>query len=210
MTKPHVCLIGQFIVDVTLPAHGDPYKLRAGGIMHAARALWAIDCEYSLCYCAPDYLASQIVENAKRYGAATARSFGVITGSPNVMLIGEPKEVGDQGYELLLRDVHHCVTDAAAVLDCLESMTPTDALLFPGGFDLPSTLRAVGSTPVNAFADASFDPADASIFGSLGHPFESLIYSTSSRYFIEQYAGRFDTLRSVVGEVRQQRDAEGE
>ena len=99
MTTPHVCLIGQFIVDVTLPSHGNPYKLRAGGIMHAARALWAIDVPYSLCYCAPDYLTSQIVDNAEQYCAAKVQRFGVVTGCPNVMLIGEPKEAGEQGYE---------------------------------------------------------------------------------------------------------------
>ena len=67
--------------------------------MHAARALWAIDVPYSLCYCAPDYLTSQIVDNAEQYCAAKVQRFGVVTGCPNVMLIGEPKEAGEQGYE---------------------------------------------------------------------------------------------------------------
>ena len=197
MTIPHVCLIGQFIVDVTLPSHGNPYKLRAGGIMHAARALWAIDVSYSLCYCAPDYLTSQIADNAKQYRAARVQRLGAVTGCPNVMLIGEPREVGEQGYEFLLRDAHECQTNAESIRACFDSPT-TDALVFPGGFDLPSVLTVLGSSNVRVFADANFGPQDESTFGKLGRQFETLIYSTSSRHFVERYGGSFDSIRSAL------------
>lgn len=198
MKTPHVCLIGQFIVDVTLPKRGEPYKLRAGGIMHAARALWAINCPYSLCYCAPDYLKSQIAENAAQYGGATVQRFGIVTGCPNVILIAEPQEAGDQGYEFLLRDTHQCITNADEVRACLASTNPTDALLFPGGFNLHSVLPVLATTSVNVFADVNFEPEVASTFGLLGRPFESLIYSTSSHHFVEQYGGSFDSLRTAL------------
>ena len=198
MTLPHICLIGQFIVDVTLPSRSIPYKLRAGGIMHAARALWAIGCPYSLCYCAPDYLTSHIEENAEKYGAAKCQRFGVVSGCPNVMLIGEPREIGDQGYEFLLRDIQKCMTDAEAINSCMENPVPTDVLLFPGGFDLHAVLAALTLSTANVYADANFEPHSPATFGILGRPFETLIYSTSSRHFVERYSGSFDSIKTEL------------
>jgi nucleoside 2-deoxyribosyltransferase len=198
MSEPHISLIGQFIVDVTLPQHGESYKLRAGGVMHAARALWAIGHSYSICYCAPDYLEAQVAENAKQYDAIDVRRFGIVKGCPNVMLIGEPKEAGDQRYEYLLRDSYSCDTDATALLPSLARSS--DVLLFPGGFDLRAVLPVVGASSVNVFADANFEPHDITMFGLLGRLFETLIYSTSSPHFIQQYGGNFVSLRtSLIG-----------
>ncbi|HEY2094667.1 MAG TPA: hypothetical protein VGJ81_22635 [Thermoanaerobaculia bacterium] len=45
-----LCLIGEVIVDVTLPTAGAGYKLRFGGIIHAARCAWALEIEYDLLF----------------------------------------------------------------------------------------------------------------------------------------------------------------
>jgi hypothetical protein len=52
------CLIGQVLVDVTLSSEQGESKLRLGGLMHAARAMWALGVNYSLGYSAPSYLVA--------------------------------------------------------------------------------------------------------------------------------------------------------
>ncbi len=193
-TSPHVCLVGQIMVDVTLPAHGHPFKLRAGGIMHAARALWALDCAYSLAYCSPDYLEAEIAEHAQNYGANTVRRFGVVAGCPNVMLIAEPKEAGPQGYEFLLRERQQCSISIDDLQGAIGDSISTDILIFPGGFDLGATLPVIGKSKASIHVDANFEPSDSDGFALLGRPFETLILSTSSQSFLDKYKGDYRNL----------------
>ncbi len=186
---PRICLFGQFIVDVTLPTSENPYKLRAGGIMHAARALWALDIPYSIAYCAPEYLTSQAQQNAEEYSAESAIQFGVVTGCPNVVIVAEPKETGHQGYEFLLRDMYECREQIDVVEEHFSDAVYSDVLLFPGGFDVTAVLEVLRPLDVNVFADANFAPDDLELFRKLGRPLEAVIYSTSSRIFLDRFSG---------------------
>ena len=189
MADIHVTLIGHVFVDVTLPAGDNPIKLRGGGIMHAARALWALDCPYSLIYCAPDYLGEEVSQHVKEYAALGAYKFGHVAGCPNVMLIAEPKETGPQGYEYLLRDNQTCLLDAKELANALALTEPTDVLIFPGGFDLTTTLTEIGKTKSAVHVDANFEPRTPDQFSALGRSFETLILSTSSGTFLDVYKG---------------------
>lgn len=194
----HVCVVGQFLVDVTLPSYGQPFKLRAGGVMHAARALWAIGCPYSLCYCSPDYLVSQIDKNGREYSALDTVRFGRISGCPNVVLVNEPKEAGQQGYEYLLRDEQECANDVKLLEQHLTGNSISDVLLFPGGFDLQSVLEVLNKWDGRVFADANFEPNSIDEFETLGRQFESLIYSTSSAIFATLFSGEFGRIRTEL------------
>lgn len=187
--QPHVCLIGQILVDVTLPTKGDGYKLRAGGIMHAARALWAIGCPYSMLYIAPDYLEAEIADHVRNYGATFGTRIGTVTGCPNVILIAAPKEAGPQGYEFLLRDLHRCQLLLNNLRTAFTQSQPTDILIFPGGFDLGIVLQAVSGLTARVHVDANFEPATSDGFRQLGRQFETIILSTSSVPFLERYQG---------------------
>ena len=96
-----ICLIGEVIVDVSLVSAEQDKKMRLGGIIHAARTLWAMGIEYDLLYISPDYLSEQIEEYAQRHGASSTIKIGTVIGAPNIILMSEPTEAGDQGYELL-------------------------------------------------------------------------------------------------------------
>jgi nucleoside 2-deoxyribosyltransferase/sugar/nucleoside kinase (ribokinase family) len=181
-----------------MPSHGHPYKLRAGGIMHAARALWALGCPYSLCYCAPDYLVKQIAENGKQYGASHVAQWGSVTGCPNVMIVGEPKEAGDQGYEYLLRDAFECHEQPDVIAKTLADSKATDALIFTGGFNLQAVLRRLSATQINVFADANFEPRNINELGNLGRPFETIIYSTSSKHFSDMFSQSIEQMRTQL------------
>ncbi len=187
--RPAVCVVGQVLVDVTLPRPGGPYRLRAGGIMHAARALWAIGCPYSLAYVAPDYLDAEIADHVRHYGAGHATRIGRVSGSPNVVLVAEPTEAGPQGYEYLLRDRHQCTLSVDALQQCLASGPPSDVLVFPGGFDLGVVLRALAASAAAVHVDANFEPPTFEDLRPLTRPFETVALSTSSETFLRTYRG---------------------
>src|SRR5688500_10171851 len=129
------CLVGQVLVDVTLSKH-DETKLRLGGIMHAARAMWALGVPYSIAYTAPSYLHELITDFAKKHGVDECICIGEIDDCPNVILIPEPTEAGSQGYEYLLRESQRPRMLPQRVTELGQKKQLTDFLIFPGGFDL--------------------------------------------------------------------------
>ena len=47
-SRQGLLLVGEVYVDFTLPKASAESKLRLGGIVHAARGLWAIDANFSV------------------------------------------------------------------------------------------------------------------------------------------------------------------
>jgi hypothetical protein len=111
----NICLIGQVLIDVSFLGDDKEPKLRFGGIFHAARTLWAMDCTYSLAYIAPEYLDDEIIRFAKNHGAQECHKIGNVLGCPNVVTISEITEAGPQKYEYLLRDIQKCILDNQAI-----------------------------------------------------------------------------------------------
>jgi nucleoside 2-deoxyribosyltransferase len=100
-------IVGEVVVDVMPPAvKGEDIRVRLGGIIHAARAAWALDIPYEIFFICPSYLRSEIFDYASRHGAKSAEQVGTVEGAPNVMFVGEATEAGSQKYEFLLRDQH--------------------------------------------------------------------------------------------------------
>src|SRR5689334_15150840 len=99
-----ICLIGDILVDVALGTQFNKTKLRLGGIVHAARALWAIGVDFDVYYFAPAYLNDLIKEYLSHLGCSNPVKLGDVIGAPYVFLIQEAKEIADQGYEFLLRE----------------------------------------------------------------------------------------------------------
>lgn len=97
-----ICIVGDILTDVTLST--TPYKMRLGGIAHAARGLWALGVDYAIAYFAPAYLDEEIDHYFHQIGCKRIHKIGNVTGCPYTMLIKEVKEVGDQGYDFLYRD----------------------------------------------------------------------------------------------------------
>lgn len=188
-TRPKVCLVGQVYVDVMYTEASGPPKLRLGGILHAARALWAMDCPYVLAYVAPAYLDKQIVDYAIRHGATRVDKLGDITGSPNVMLIGEPTESVAQGYEDLLHEARDPHLDMEILGRTMAEEHVTDVVVFPGGFDLQATLETLQPTSANVYIDINYAPDDLEELAALGREFASVIVSTSSTTFLETCHG---------------------
>ena len=175
-----ICLVGQALIDVTLPQYGRPYKMRLGGILHAARALWAMGVPYALAHASPGYLVGQVEAYAMAHGAVAVAHCASVTGSPNVVLIGEVKEVGNQGYEYLMRDEHVSHVDCLALRSLLTKTSPSDVLIVSGGIDLNTVLTACHGLSTRLHIDLTSATDDWQVIGAADRTFDSLALSTSS------------------------------
>lgn len=196
-----VLVLGQVVLDVFVPRAGDGPSLRLGGIMHAARGLWAVGCPFGVAYVAPEYLAPLVESEAKSLGAKSVHQVGNVTGAPGALLIREPKEYGPQGYDFLLRDELKVSLREGDLAAAVSSNPWTDALLFPGGFPLEQVLAALGKGRARLAVDVNLEPADWLSLQKLGRPVETISISTSSRWFQERLQGRFSNVVAAGREV---------
>lgn len=134
-----ICLVGDILTDVTLPSQTQKeFKMRLGGIVHAARGLWAMEVEYAVAYFAPSYLDGQIEHYLHEMGCTEIIKLGNVTGCPYTMLISEVKEIGSQGYEFLYRD---CVCIDYNI-DEIKKLGRFNELMFiSGNYDMDLLLK---------------------------------------------------------------------
>lgn len=169
----NICLIGDILVDVTLKNKDEDLKMRLGGITHSARALWAISSSYSLGYISPKYLDSRIHDFFDHYNSPKLIKIAETLNAPNLILIEEAREIGNQGYELILREDNNY-----EYLD-FESPECDSFLITAGQYDISRILKKTGTTPVSLeLANISFED-----FVALNFKFKNIYISTSSRIF---------------------------
>lgn len=175
-----ILVVGELIVDFTLTPEGAENKLRLGGIAHAARGLWAIGAPFAVAAISPKYLRESAKSFLQEFGCMEFIDLGEVIGAPNVMVIVDPMEVGDQGYENLLRDHKRVeLNDVHGELSKYESI-----LIFPGVYDLNEVQRML---PENAriHIDIAYDITQVSDLSNLASKIETVLISTSSEIFSE-------------------------
>lgn len=177
-----ICLVGDILTDVTLATVNNPLKMRLGGIVHAARALWAMDVEYAVAYFAPSYMDSHIDMFLKEHDCKAIIKLGTVTNCPYTMLIQEAKEVGDQGYEFLYHDDIEIVYNVNAI----KELNDFDELMFiSGNYYMNNILSYIGPG-TKLHCDVANNVNDVSELPK-GKSFETLFISTSSNIFRNQY-----------------------
>lgn len=177
-----VCLVGDILTDVTLATANNPLKMRLGGIVHVARALWAMDVEYAVAYFAPSYMDSHIEMFLKEHNCKTIIKLGDVTNSPYTMLIQEAKEVGNQGYEFLYHDDIDIIYDIKA----LKKLSDFDELMIvSGNYDMNKVFRFIDADSI-VHCDVANNVNDVTEL-SKDRLLETLFISTSSNIFKNQY-----------------------
>jgi nucleoside 2-deoxyribosyltransferase len=182
---PRIAFIGNVCLDVTLTQEKAQDKMRLGGIMHAARTLWALDVPYDLAYVAPQYLCSEIDLYARSHGASNVCKIGTVNGAPNVALIAEPTESGSQGYEILMRDAYKADIKENDIQQIISNSEVTDILIFPGEYDLKIILGISKLSSAKVHIDIANGVSNLDILRELGRKFDTGILSTSSFLFSE-------------------------
>ncbi|MDP1622740.1 MAG: nucleoside 2-deoxyribosyltransferase [Bacteroidales bacterium] len=189
--EQRICLVGDILVDVTLKNIASPYKLRLGGIVHAARGLWALGVNYSVGYFAPEYLDHEINRYLTKHGCSEIIKLGNITGSPYVFLIEEVKEAGNQGYEFLLREAL-AIEYYSDSWDTLQKKNFSDLFFISGNYSL-SDLFAKTFCESNLHLDIANNVENLSFFENFKAKFSTLFLSTSSSLFFNNFSGDFDS-----------------
>lgn len=191
-----VLIVGEIVVDFTLPQYGADCKLRLGGIVHAARGLWAAEQEYSVGAFCPQYLAEEACRYLAAHGCKEFVWLGDIVGSPNVIIIGDPTEVSHQGYEDLLRDSKKIeLREPFPELDSYKKI-----VIFPGKFDI-SLLLGKFSPDARFSIDIAYDVNTLSELHAFKGRLDAIIISTSSPLFAAIGNANVDDLIAEVKTV---------
>lgn len=190
-----ILVVGEIVVDYTLGHDGAMCKLRLGGIVHAARGLWAAELNYSVAAFCPRYLLDEAEHYLASCGCKEFIWLGDVLGAPNVMVIGDVTEVSHQGYEDLMRETKVVkFHDPIPLLDAY-----LDVLVFPGKFDLGALASAFSDNTKFSF-DIAYDLAGLSSLKAFVGRMEAVIISTSSSLFIELAKCNIEGLLEAVSQ----------
>lgn len=168
--------------------------MRLGGIVHAARGLWAADLPYAVAAICPDYLVEQTKNFLLSHGCSEFFWLGNVFRAPNVIVIGDVREVGHQGYEDILRDER-----SVALNNIGQSLKPFDrVVIFPGHYDLGEVRNFLSHT-AEVTVDVAYDVESMSQIASFRGMMKALVISTSSDLFIKLAK---DDLINLITEAR--------
>jgi len=196
MSYRRVLLVGELIVDVTLQSQQSPTKVRLGGVFHALRGAWAAGIDASLAFFGPAYLDQEVATSASRHGDISATKIGNISGTPNVMLIAEPTEAGNQGYEHLLAEQASYSFEPTVFAKILDGVT--DVLVICGNYDLTPVLRVLSGCSARIHIDVASGPFELRTLRALRRPLATLFISTSSRCFASMADNIEATLKQFI------------
>jgi len=192
MSEQTILIIGEVFVDTHLDIIQDRTPLtRLGGIFHAARGISALNTDFALAYYCPDYLDDDINFWSCFLRTKGCYRLGRIIHTPNVMLISESTESGNQGYINLLKDQAEYI-ETIELQEIMQRVKPTDILLFPGRFDCQKIMKALETFQGKIHIDAHYD--SEGIFDHTNVEIETLFTSTSSNIFIQDCQGDIDKL----------------
>lgn len=182
MHKRKILIIGEVYVDQHLDIKENGYcTSRLGGIFHAARSCDALNMQYALAYYAPNYL----VKDIEKFGIDVLRAsnvycLGNVDKAPNVMLIGQSDESGNQLYEnILCRQAEYI--SILPLMQVLDDFTPTDIIIFPGRYGNARILSELSDYEGKIYIDMNYDCDDILDLDSI--KIQTVFLSTSSTSF---------------------------
>jgi len=176
-----ILIIGEVFIDTHLDIIDQNGPLvRLGGIFHSARACASLGINYALAYYSPDYLDNDINEWSFFLETKGCHKLGTINRSPNVMLVNESREAGDQGYYNILKDQAEYM-DIKEIKNILDIVNPTDVLLFPGRYNASKIMEGLKNFKGKIHIDFHYD--SEGILADVDRRIESIILSTSSEFY---------------------------
>lgn len=186
MQNRKILIIGEVYVDQHLDITKNGYTTsRLGGVFHAARSCDALNIEYALAYYAPDYLVMDIEKFAiDELRASDVFRLGRVDRSPNVMLIGQSDENGNQHYENLLSKQTVYVS-MLSLVQVLDDFKPSDIVIFPGRYGNARVLKDLSNYEGRIHIDMNYDCDD--ILDLDTSRIQTIFLSTSSISFEEYF-----------------------
>lgn len=189
MAANNPILIGEVAVDFTMPSRASVAKVRLGGIVHAARGMWAAGKPYAVGVFCPTYLVDQARSYLVEHGCEEFLLLGEVTGAPNVIAIADVKEVGHQGYEDILREERRITTN----YDEFDLRRFEMVVIFPGRYNMGDLLDKL-SKNARVTVDVAYDTTAHDFTSTLNGRVDSVVISTSSALFTEMASSDIEPL----------------
>ena len=192
MHKKTILIIGEVFLDTHLDIIDVNGPLvRLGGIFHSARACAAIGIEYALAYYAPLYMEDDINHFSFVLNTKGCHRLGIIDKAPNVMLINESKEIGDQGYYNIIKDQAKII-EIGDIQEIIYKVRPTDIIIFPGRYNTNKIIKDLSGFEGNIHIDYHYDSED--ILLNTETKITTISISTSSSLFKHHCNGELKTM----------------
>lgn len=196
-SNKRILVIGEVYTD----NHVDANFIRLGGIFHSARAFDALKANYALAAIIPSYLELDFQKFAQKLNASTTECIGEIKRSPNVINIKDSKEISSQGYEDILRDQAETTLNIEAFENFYNSYKPTDLIIYPGKYDLVALLKVLPNDQVKIHLDFQYSEDLIGDFKGNCLTFETLIFSTTSKLFLDTGGTILDLFNSELADL---------
>lgn len=178
MSDDVLLLLGEVFVDFTVAGGNAPVKMRLGGIVHAARGLWACNVPYAVAAICPTYLLQEAEAYLMAHGCVDFFVIGNVDGAPNIIVIGDQKEIGHQGYEDILRDSRRVeVTIPIGKVGQYKNI-----VMFPGVYSLASLAEQVHHD-ARITIDVAYNVESVDELAPLFPKITDVVISTSSTLF---------------------------
>ncbi len=197
--RKKILVVGDVLADLHLNVIDEKkgrHLIQLGGIFHAARAFNAMQVDYGVAYYAPEYLIGSITDYATRFNSQVIEQLGTIDGAPNVTLITDSTEAGNQGYYDILKD-QKVISHKKDLTEIIKSYRPSDMLVFPGSYDLADTINILADAECNLFLDFQYCLHIDNVLERVWKKkvkLHTAIFSTSSEYFLNECSGSLNTL----------------
>lgn len=198
-----ILVIGEVFVDVHLDINDINGPLtRLGGVFHSARAFSALNVNYALAYCAPDYLEDDINYYSCLLNAKGCYKIGNINNAPNTMLVRESKEIAHQGYCNILKD-QATYTYNDNIKKIIEMINPTDILIYPGRYNAKKIIDELAQFKGRIHIDFHYDSEEW--LNEDAFNIETAMLSTSSALFRDRCSGTFEGALNYVKKINVKR-----
>lgn len=192
---PKLCILGDVVIDVSLNLDQPENKLRFGGIVHAARGLWALGEEYGIAYFGPEYFDKDLVKYVTHHNCIFKKKIGNVIGSPYIFFINEVKEVGNQGYDFILRDEIEIHSNEQSLKE-LSEIKFQDILIISGNYSITEVIPNI-NLGTNLHIDLANNIDSVDFLKNLQRKFKTIFISTSSTIFQKEYRGDFTTFAKI-------------
>lgn len=176
--KETLLIVGEIFVDYSCASDANESSIRMGGIVHAARGLWAAGIPFSVAAVCPEYLRDIARSRLEALGCTDFVELGRVSGSPNIVAVRDYLETGDQGYEELCRE-----NKAISLNNVKRKLNKYyDVLIFPGKYNIEEVRKMLPSSARISF-DIAYDIDDISDLSNFKN-IETILISTSSKLFV--------------------------
>ena len=190
-----ILVVGDVFID-THTDISDKKINRIGGIFHAVRALSGLSIKSDIAYCATAYMNEHIYKHKNKLNIQNAYHCFNRTGAPGIFLIDHSNELHDNQYDYILPNEENVET-ITTELSKINFEEVTDALVFPGTFDLDVVLHLLNDKQINIHIDMQYEN-----FQRIEHYHIDTLYisinSIETKRYVEKYLVNNSNWNTVV------------